>query len=205
MLLQTYSNLEVIVIDDGSTDDTGEQLKDFLADERVRYQYQVNRGASSARNAGIGISKGEFVAFQDADDVWVAEKLEKQMSLFLEDPDLSIVYSGIQLIDENGSKLPTRRRQFFCGDGLFEKLLIENFIPLGSTVVKRECLEKEKFDEGIRTCHDYDIWLRLACYYNCKFDFVGRTAGVASEVARSTDIQSDLSLRKQVWRSKRST
>ena len=105
---QTFDNLEIIVVDDGATDDTaGRVTAQSAEDPRVSYLYQANRGVSAARNAGLARARGEFIAFLDSDDLWLPQKLARQLDL-LEKPDVDVVYCDFAMIDENGERLSDR-------------------------------------------------------------------------------------------------
>lgn len=94
ILVQTYRPIEIIIVDDGSTDDSAEVAKSFGSS--VHYYFQANAGAGAARNRGVDLSQGAFLSFLDADDLWVADKLSRQMSIFADDPDLSMVFGHVQ-------------------------------------------------------------------------------------------------------------
>ena len=97
---QTYKDLEIIVVDDGSTDDTRAVLEKY--GDRVNYHYQDNNGPASARNRGIKLARGKYIAFLDADDLWLPTKLEKQVALFKNRENLGFVTTGVCSFDENG-------------------------------------------------------------------------------------------------------
>lgn len=163
VLEQTYQDLEVIVIDDGSTDDTQEAIQEFSSDSRFRYESQENGGPAKARNKGIRLARGQWIAFNDADDVWYPQKLQKQVALFGSRPDLGVVVSDCDRIDERGKKIPAPKKYRYQGSRLYEQLLLENFIPMCTTVVTRTCFEQlGGFDETLRRAEDYDFWLRLS-------------------------------------------
>lgn len=172
VLEQTYKTLEVLVIDDGSTDDTASVMQPFLDDHRVRYLVQENQGQAGAKNHGVREAKGEFVAFLDADDMWDREKLELQIPLFARSESIGVVYSRYLQIDETGKKLGLSTNKHFRGR-VSGPLLIFNFIGFGSAVVKRECFERlGGFREALRMGIDYDLWLRFSTQY--EFDYVDR-------------------------------
>jgi glycosyltransferase involved in cell wall biosynthesis len=169
-LAQTFSNWELIVIDDGSTDDTAAVIQPFLADERIRYVKSDRLGQSRAKNLGLALSRGEFVAFLDADDVWVPTKLERQMPLF-DDPDVGVVFSRRSLIDEAGQPLPLRSEPPFPRGRVLNDLFVRNFVCFSSAVVRRSVFERVgRFDESLDLAIDYDLWLRVAKHF--AFDFV---------------------------------
>jgi glycosyltransferase involved in cell wall biosynthesis len=131
---QTYKNLEIIVINDGSTDKTEETIKPCLSDSRIVYLKQENGGISKARNFGVKNSHGELVAFMDADDISALDRIEKQISFLEENPDYDIAYSGFLSFYDNGQPFNLKnthfysyKRNFFSGD-IFKELLKYSFI-----------------------------------------------------------------------------
>lgn len=169
-LSQSYRNVEVQIVDDGSTDDTPKVTRQWEADPRVQVHTQSNSGQASAKNTGVKLSRGRFVAFLDADDLWLPEKLSRQMELFRGRPEIGVVYSDYQCMDGDGrilSKGVTNMRRGWVSGAL----LIENFVCYSAGVVRRECLERNGcFDESLGMGIDYDLWLRLSAHY--QFDFV---------------------------------
>lgn len=160
VLAQTYSHFEIIVIDDGSTDDTREILKKYT--DKMKYLYQPNQGVAVARNRGLREARGEYVAFLDSDDCWVAEKLEKQVAYLNEHPEVAVVCAEVFLIDSAGCVLrhlrhdPTLPLTF---DNLFDQSLVH--VP--TTLVRKRCVEAVGgFDPSLRTSQDYDLWLRMS-------------------------------------------
>lgn len=170
VLAQSYTNLEVQIIDDGSNDDTPEVVQQWQADPRVRVHRQPNGGLPHARNQGIALTRGPFIALLDADDTWVPDKLSRQMALFQGRPEVGVVYSSYQRMDSAGQPLWTEPPRMHRG-WVSGALLIENFIPVSSAVVRRECFARcGAFDEALRMGQDYEMWLRLSPHY--QFDFV---------------------------------
>ena len=167
---QTWSNLEIIVVDDGSKDDTVAQVEPFLTDPRVRYIRQDNAGPSAARNRGIRAASGEFIAFLDADDRWLPEKLDRQMPLFCRKAVGLVYCQGRQIGGRKGVSRPgvavePRRGQVFW------HILRRNFLMLPSAVVRRECLDEVGlFDTQLLTAEDTHLYARIA--YRWEFDFV---------------------------------
>ena len=162
-LNQTYSNLELIIIDDGSTDDTKETLKPYLNDRRLQYVYQSNQGIAGARNAGINKAHGRYIALLDADDEFLPTKIERQLKTLEERPDYGVCYSDIlHFYDTNPRKFFHHRYSYPSGN-IFEPLLKKQFINPLSVFVRREVIEKHgSFDETLRHTEDWDLWLRWA-------------------------------------------
>lgn len=172
VLDQTYKNIEVIIVDDGSTDGTRDAISVYLNDPRVTYLFQENKGQAAAKNYGVRESRGEYVAFLDGDDMWVPEKLDAQIPMFLKSEAVGLVYSRMRYIDEIGKELKVTDNELFRGR-VSGPLLIRNFIGFGTCVVKKECFERlGAFQEHRRMGIDYDLWLRLSTQY--EFEYVDR-------------------------------
>lgn len=166
VLSQTYDQLEVHVIDDGSTDNPREAIGAMLSDTRVHFHTIPQSGQGKAKNVGIRASRGEFIAFLDADDLWTLDKLETQLPLFVR-PEIGVVYSDFERIDVNGTPLETFRGPVHVGR-ITNQLLIENFVTGMASIVRRECFEQVGlFEETIPMGIDYDLWLRIST----KFEF----------------------------------
>ena len=172
VLDQVYRNIEVIIIDDGSTDGTGEAIRLFLDDPRVRYMFQENKGQAAAKNYGVRESRGEYIAFLDADDMWMPEKLEMQLPLFSKSNAVGVVYARGLYIDEKGVECGIVNQELFRGR-VSGRLLIDNFVCFGTSVARKECFARlGEFNEEIRMGIDYDLWLRFSTQY--EFDYVDR-------------------------------
>lgn len=168
-LEQTYRNTEIIVVDDGSTDDTADVLRPLLADARVRYVHQPNAGQAKAKNRGISEARGEFVAFLDADDLWLPSKLEQQIPLF-DSASVGVVYCRSVEIDERGAEVRLLDFPLYRGS-VSGQLLIFNFVGFSTSVVRKQCVERlGAFREDLGMGIDYEIWLRYSAHY--EFDFV---------------------------------
>jgi glycosyltransferase involved in cell wall biosynthesis len=160
-LAQTVVPAEVIVVDDGSTDDTPERLAPYAG--RVRYIRQENRGVSAARNRGVAEARGEFVAFLDADDVWHPRKWELQLRAFDRLPGLGMI--GAQPFDWPASVFPSlpgadAPRVTPVG---WRDLVVKNYLTTSSVVVRRDVLERAgRFDTALQGPEDRDLWLRVA-------------------------------------------
>jgi len=168
-LAQSYANIEVLIVDDGSTDDTPEVVRQWESDPRVRVHRQANGGLSHARNQGIALTRGPFIALLDADDTWSTDKLSRQMKLFEGRAKVGVVYSDFALMDREGKSLPRGPMRMHRG-WVSGALLIENFVPASSAVVRRKCFELYGgFDTRLRTGEDYDMWLRLSPHFQFEF------------------------------------
>lgn len=168
VLNQTFRDFELLVVDDGSTDNTREVMRAFLHDPKARYVYQENQGLAAARNAGIRNTNGEFVAFLDADDVWLEQKLEKQVEIMDSKPEVGLVYTDIYFIDGEGKILTDRQWARRRKKTMFEDLLFSNVITgsASSSLIRRECLDRVGlFDESFKSLEDLDLWLRIARHY----------------------------------------
>jgi glycosyltransferase involved in cell wall biosynthesis len=169
VLDQTFSDLEVIVVDDGSTDDTAEVVRPFLADSRVRYLRTDGLGQPRAKNLGVLHARGSLVAFLDGDDEWLPTKLERQFPLFA-NPVVGVVYSRRTLMDAAGRELPTPPTSLARGR-IFDTLLVQNPVCFSSVVVRKEVFEAVGlFDPTLPLAIDYDLWLRVAQHF--AFDYV---------------------------------
>ena len=158
---QTYENIEIIIVDDCSTDDTA-QAVEKLDDGRIIYvKHDVNKGGSEARNTGIKHATGDYIGFLDSDDQWQSDKLERQLAVFRENPDFGIVYTGMKVYQ--GSYLVKEVIPKYQGD-LLTKLIESNCIYTTSSIlVKKEVLEEVGgFDSSLPSCQDWDFYLRLA-------------------------------------------
>ena len=162
---QTYSDYEIIVIDDGSTDNTKEIIERFSG--RLRYIYKKNGGISSARNAGIHASKGKYLAFLDADDVWLPEILEKQIKVLEKNTKVGLVYTAKYMMDETG-RLTGDVRPHYPARNTNE--LFKGRIICMSVLAKKDTIIKAgMFDEEMPNLEDLDLWLRVAKSSEIKF------------------------------------
>jgi len=162
VLEQTWREFEVIVVDDGSTDATGDAVRPYGG--RVRYVYKENGGPSSARNVGIREAKGTYVAFLDSDDLWEPEKLKVQMGFMLEHPEVKLTCTDSSLIGSGGKR--ERRLSRDLVGNLFPLLYSNSFVRTSTVVMARECFQEiGYFDERYRSAEDYDLWLRVARRY----------------------------------------
>jgi glycosyltransferase involved in cell wall biosynthesis len=181
VMTQTYPDWEIIAVDDGSIDRTPEILRKYAEKfpQKIRVIVQKNSGVSVARNTGIAASKGEYLAFLDHDDLWLPEKLERQVDLLDANKELGLVYSDSYIIDEKGELKGTFihsimskniiRCEKFRGN-IFNELFCVDFIPLLTVVVRKEVLKRVgNFDPKYKISEDYDLFLKIAQIYPVDF------------------------------------
>lgn len=181
-MAQDYRDMEVIVVDDGSNDGSREKVKDLP----VQYIWKENGGISSARNFGIEVSQGEYIAFLDVDDIWMKGKLSAQIT-GMEATGCSLCYTD-EIWIRNGMHLNQKKRHKKYSGSIFEKCLPLCIISPSSVVIKRDVFEKVgKFDESMPVCEDYDMWLRISAQYPVLFlekPFITKRGGHADQLSR---------------------
>jgi len=170
VLGQTHDDLELIIIDDRSSDSSWETINNLArADSRIRaIRHEQNEGVSKSRNDGLRAAQGEFIAFCDADDIWDQEKLKVQLSLLRNKPDYDVAYCDSRIIDENGVPTGKRFGDLFpppnASSGcLFRELIRGNFINTQSVLMRRACVQQiGYFDEDLKVVEDWWYWIRLS-------------------------------------------
>jgi glycosyltransferase involved in cell wall biosynthesis len=182
VLSQSYSDLELIITDDCSTDDSREIVEQWrrLDHRVVPVLHDVNHGLARARNSGLKVSSGDFVALCDADDVWLRDKLKTQMDCFRADSTLGVVHSDSAIIDGSGaltgqkfSSLLHRKGQITSGN-LFEVLCERNFLCVPTVILRREAIEYAGgFEENLRSLEDWVCWTKISRKY--PFHYVDTT------------------------------
>jgi serine acetyltransferase len=174
VLCQTYRYFEIVLVDDGSTDNTEQIIQKYKSLPFFKYIKQENKGQACAKNRGIRESHGDLIAFLDADDLWREDKLEKQVSLFQGHPDLGLVYSRAILIGEDSAFLDFRYSGKFLKPqrgSVTKWLFLDNFVWFSSCIVRRECFDRfGLFDETLKMGIDWDRWLRISVDY--QFEYV---------------------------------
>ncbi len=199
VLSQTFTDFELIVVDDCSTDNT-ESVVGSFNDARIKYlRCPQRRGAAFARNLGIKASKGNFIAFQDSDDEWLPEKLEKQIKAFRGVSDeVGVVYTGFWKKKNNRSSyLPPMRIREKEGD-IHQHLFWENFLGVPALLVKRACFDRAgMFDEQLPRFQDWELCIRISKYYHfllvdeplfiayCQQDSISSDSGAAVEAVKT--------------------
>lgn len=163
VLQQSYTAYELIVVDDCSMDDTATVMERYSHDNRVTYiKLEKNIGGAAARNVGINKSKGSFIAFQDSDDEWLPEKLQKQMQVFFDNPQVDVVFSKIARIT-NGKISVFPHENITGSKNLHTKMLKSNYIGTPSAVIKKNKLnEIGGFDSALPRLQDWDLFIRLS-------------------------------------------
>ena len=163
VLAQDFTDFELIVVDDGSSDDTAEILDAFGGD--IKIIRQSNRGVSAARNRGIEASAGRWIAFLDSDDLWLPQKLSRQVSFFDAHPDAMISQTEEQWV-RNGVRVNPRLRHRKFSGMIFERSLALCLVsPSAVMIRKRLFSDVGLFDESLPACEDYDLWLRVSCRF----------------------------------------
>ncbi len=191
VLKQTYRDLELIIVDDGSTDATARVVEE-LGDPRVKYVVQENAGACVARNRGISVARGEYIAFQDSDDTWTADKLEKQIGVLGQDPSVDIVCCRTILKRLDGTTIVTANR-------VKEGLIDQKTGPVGfstqTLVMRRSVVEKVLFDPKVTRYQDLDFLISamragftLYCVDECLVERTNRSDSITNHPGRAYDM-----------------
>jgi glycosyltransferase involved in cell wall biosynthesis len=164
VLYQTFTDSEVIVVDDGSDDGTAECLKPVMG--HIEYiRHPDNRGVSAARNRGIKASRYPFIAFLDSDDYWLSEKLSTQMAFFKQNPE-AVACQTEEIWIRKGSRVNPGKRHLKPSGEIFVPSLKLCLVSPSAVVLKRSLLDEVGlFDEDLPACEDYDLWLRISCRY----------------------------------------
>lgn len=164
VLAQSYRNLEIVVVDDGSTDDTRDRLAPYM--DRIRYIHQNNQGLSAARNTGIRAAKGELIALLDSDDLWHPRKLEIQVAYMSAHADVGLLAADHRrFVEGPGPELPIPDAIAARPVSIRQMVVRSHFVPSG-VVVRTECFRRVGlFDADLRSVEDRDMWLRIAAHF----------------------------------------
>jgi glycosyltransferase involved in cell wall biosynthesis len=185
VLKQTYKSFEIIVVDDGSVDNTKFAIQDYK--NRVKYIYQENKGPASARNRGIKESKANFIAFLDSDDSWAKDKLKIQIEAMYDNPQYLISHTQ-EVWYRNGKLLNQMNKHKKFGGFIFEKCLPICAVGMSTVMARRELFDKiGLFDENLPCCEDYDLWLRASVKLPFLFidkPFTAKDGGRKDQVSR---------------------
>lgn len=160
VLAQTYADFELIVVDDGSTDETQKVLAGY--GDKIKVLQQANKGVSAARNVGIAQAKGEWIAFLDSDDLWKRNKLEKQMKWLASHRQVQICHTD-EIWIRKGVRVNPMKKHAKPHGWIFEQCLPFCVVSPSSILIHQSLFEKHgNFDEELPACEDYDLWLRFA-------------------------------------------
>lgn len=165
VISQTVRAHEIIIVDDGSTDGTSEILDEFVRqhpDMRILVVRQDNRGPSSARNAGMKLASGDFIAFLDDDDIWLPKKMERQLAALEAEPTIALLGSATDTLKLFGGSRLFRIREW--------NLLYRNYFLTPSVIARKDAILKSGgFPEDMRHCEDYALWMKIASKHKCAF------------------------------------
>jgi glycosyltransferase involved in cell wall biosynthesis len=163
VLAQDFKHFELIVVDDGSTDNTSDVLAPYGDD--VSIFFQENKGVSAARNRGIAEASGQFIAFLDSDDLWLPKKLATQVDFFNQTPD-ALICQTEEVWIRNGIRVNPKKRHKKPSGMIFERSLALCLVSPSAVMMRRELLDSAGgFDETLPVCEDYDLWLRISCRF----------------------------------------
>lgn len=169
---QSYNDIEIIVVDDGSTDNTEEVIKNIVA-SNLFYIKTSNSGRPAVpRNTGFKHSRGEYIAFLDSDDIWLPDKIKRQVKILENDSRVGLVFCQCKFFGEGYRENKLYPSKAFSGN-VFENLILGNFVPTVSVLCRREVLEQiGVFDENpnLRAFEDYELWIRIA--YKFQFHYI---------------------------------
>ena len=181
VLNQTYKNIELIIVDDGSTDNTKEII-DSINDKRIKYIYQANQGAASARNKGIDLAEGQYIAFQDSDDVWHLDKLEKQLKV-LKQNDADVIFCKVFLFGNLRKRIVPKNFK----EGFLKKDSLPVEISNATLLGKTEVFLNNKFDMEVPRLQDFELLLRIQkkysiyCLNEALFDYYLQTDSISNK------------------------
>lgn len=172
ILSQSYSNIEIIVVDDCSSDNTHQVILDEFSqiNNLIYLKHEINKGGNAARNTGINIAKGELIAFLDSDDEWVDSKIEKQVHRIIKNKNCGLIYTACTNVDLITNKVVSYSYEE-PSNNPFYKLLCQNFIGTTSSILcKKKCLlDIGNFDESLPSCQDWDLYIRMSQKYNIEY------------------------------------
>jgi len=170
VLNQTYQDFELIIIDDGSTDDTERLVKSLNSEKIIFIRHEQNKGVAAARNTGLRLATGEYIAFQDSDDEWMLDKLENQIRAFeTSPPEVGMVYTAY-LVKAHGEEGYIHFLEPKIKDrSIFSNLVRRHFMGMPGLMLKRDCFERGgTFDERFPAFDDWDLFLRMSRHYHSK-------------------------------------
>jgi glycosyltransferase involved in cell wall biosynthesis len=163
VLAQDYKGFELIVVDDGSTDNTSEILASYGND--IRVLFQENKGVSASRNRGIAETSGQFIAFLDSDDLWLPQKLSTQVEFYNQMPD-ALICQTEEIWIRDGQRVNPKKRHKKPSGMIFEPSLELCLVSPSAVMIRRVLFDRVGvFDETLPACEDYDLWLRISCRF----------------------------------------
>ena len=185
---QSLSPFEILIIDDGSNDGTEEWVKENF--QNIKYIYQNNHGVSSARNIGIENAYGDWVAFLDSDDEWLPNKLYEQVKAIDSNPEMKFFHTN-EIWIRNGLRVNQMKKHKKYGGYIFEKCLDICRVSPSSVLIQKELFDNiGMFDESLRVCEDYDLWLRITSKYPVVFldiPLIYKYGGHADQLSKVND------------------
>lgn len=189
VLAQDFHDFELIVVDDGSTDDTADILKSYH--DRITVLIQPNNGVSAARNKGIRASSGRYIAFLDSDDRWLPQKLSRQIDFFDGNPDAQICQTE-EIWIRNGRRVNPKTRHRKPSGMIFERSLQLCLVSPSAVMIRRVLLDRVGlFDENLPACEDYDMWLRVSSrfpVYLIENPLIVKQGGHADQLSRQPSL-----------------
>jgi len=185
---QSLSPFEILIIDDGSNDGTEQWVKENF--QNIKYIYQNNHGVSSARNTGIENAHGDWVAFLDSDDEWLPNKLYEQVKAIDSNPEMKFFHTN-EIWIRNGVRVNQMKKHKKYGGYIFEKCLDICRVSPSSVLIQKEVFDNIGiFDESLRVCEDYDLWLRITSKYPVVFldiPLIYKYGGHADQLSKVND------------------
>jgi len=166
VLAQTMFDFELIVVDDGSTDNSWETLAEYkVKDNRIRTFWQPNQGQSVARNHALAEARGDYICFLDSDNYWPVDKLQQQLTVLEKNPTVDVVYGDIITIDKDGSETSRNNMTRYSGP-IAKWMLRDNCVSMNTAIARRKCFDQMGGMSGQRrVADDYDLWLKFSASY----------------------------------------
>lgn len=155
---QTYQNIEIIVIDDGSSDNSKQKIEEYILSNKIKYFYQSNKERSAARNHGLDVATGDYINFLDSDDLLHHNKIEKQLRYLEQNHNFFATYSAVEYFDDETGKGISILGKGFKGQSITDDLVLGNYIPIQSVLFRRNNI---RFDESINAVEDWDYFLNI--------------------------------------------
>ena len=178
---QTYKNLEIIVVDDGSTDDSKDVIEDYIKNNKIRYFYQSNKERSAARNVGLDIATGDYINFLDSDDLLKNTKIEKQVQFLERNKKYFATYSAVDYFDNATGRHISTSGFDYKSESIVDELVLGNFIPIQSVLFKKNSI---RFDDAVNVAEDWGYFLNM---------FNGKKVYFMKDVLSSVRIEEHLS------------